>query len=181
MSCLRCDTSSKTSIPHLPVLAPVFQFLIFGWNVWGITTLTDQGEKRKVYENDWLSLNSLILVGKAIGELCSGLCVLVFVLDGTLRNILQSSERLQSPLDIRPLRKSHTMNFKKLASTQRSPFFSVLTNKQLGYCIWILGSLMGLFNNCSSKPNGLWVNSPWGQRLNGLLTQDIWLRGIILF
>ena len=28
-----------------------------------------------------------------------------------------------------------------------------------------------IFKNYSSSPNGLWVNSPWGQRPNGLLTQ----------
>ena len=29
-------------------------------------------------------------------------------------------------------------------------------------------------NNYSSSPNGLWLNSPWGRRLNGLLTQGPW-------
>ena len=28
-----------------------------------------------------------------------------------------------------------------------------------------------LFNNYSSSLNGLWVNSSWGRRPNGLLTQ----------
>ena len=28
-----------------------------------------------------------------------------------------------------------------------------------------------VFNNYSSSPNGLWINSPWGWRPNGLLTQ----------
>ena len=31
-----------------------------------------------------------------------------------------------------------------------------------------------IFNNCSSSPNWLWVNSLWGQRQNGLLTQRPW-------
>ena len=30
---------------------------------------------------------------------------------------------------------------------------------------------VSIFNNCSSSPGGLWVNSPWGRRPNGLLTQ----------
>ena len=33
-----------------------------------------------------------------------------------------------------------------------------------------------IFNNYSSSPDGLWVNSPWGQRPNGLLTQRPWGR-----
>ena len=33
-----------------------------------------------------------------------------------------------------------------------------------------------IFNNCSSNPNGLWVNSWWGRRPNGLLTQRPWGR-----
>ena len=37
-------------------------------------------------------------------------------------------------------------------------------------------SLKLLFNNCSLRPNGLWVNSPWGRRANGLLTQRLWRR-----
>ena len=36
------------------------------------------------------------------------------------------------------------------------------------------------FNNYSSSPNGLWVNSLWGQRPNGLLTQMPWgLEGLL--
>ena len=37
-------------------------------------------------------------------------------------------------------------------------------------------SLKLLFNNCSLRANGLWVNSPWGRRANGLLTQRLWRR-----
>ena len=33
-----------------------------------------------------------------------------------------------------------------------------------------------IFNNNSSSPNGLWVNSPRGRRPNGLLTQRPWGR-----
>ena len=33
-----------------------------------------------------------------------------------------------------------------------------------------------IFNNYSSSPNGLWVNSAWGQRPNRLLTQRPWGR-----
>ena len=33
-----------------------------------------------------------------------------------------------------------------------------------------------IFNNYSSLPHGLWVNSPWGRRRNGLLTQRPWGR-----
>ena len=33
-----------------------------------------------------------------------------------------------------------------------------------------------IINNYSSSPNGLWLNSPWGRRLNGLLTQRPWGR-----
>ena len=39
----------------------------------------------------------------------------------------------------------------------------------LGNCGHI-GYIILVFNNYSSSPNGLWVNSPWGQRPNGLLT-----------
>ena len=37
-----------------------------------------------------------------------------------------------------------------------------------------------IFNTYSSSPNGLWVNSPWGRRPNGLLTQAMRARGIIV-
>ena len=37
-------------------------------------------------------------------------------------------------------------------------------------------NLCELLNNYSSSPNGLWVNSPRGQRRNGLLTQRPWGR-----
>ena len=33
-----------------------------------------------------------------------------------------------------------------------------------------------IFNNYSSSPNGLWVNSLWGRRPHGLLTQRPWGR-----
>ena len=33
-----------------------------------------------------------------------------------------------------------------------------------------------IFNNYSSSPNGPWVNSPWGRRPSGLLTQRLWGR-----
>ena len=40
---------------------------------------------------------------------------------------------------------------------------------------WLLSPTL-LFNNYSSSPNGLWVNSPWGRRPNRLLTQRPWGR-----
>ena len=43
-------------------------------------------------------------------------------------------------------------------------------------CLFIHGKNIRLINNYSSSPNGLWVNSPWGQRPNGLLTQRPWGR-----
>ena len=33
-----------------------------------------------------------------------------------------------------------------------------------------------IYNNYSSSPNELWVNNPWDQRPNGLLTQRLWGR-----
>ena len=43
-----------------------------------------------------------------------------------------------------------------------------ITKYQLLLKVWI-------FNNYSSSPNGLWVDSPWGRTPNGLLRY--WLRG----
>ena len=36
--------------------------------------------------------------------------------------------------------------------------------------------ILELINNYSSSPTGLWVNSSWGRRPNGLLTQRPWGR-----
>ena len=43
--------------------------------------------------------------------------------------------------------------------------------KSICSCIIQMMSQTNKFNNYSSSPNGLWVNSPWGRRPNGLLTQ----------
>ena len=45
----------------------------------------------------------------------------------------------------------------------------------VGY-LMMLWPYQHLFNNYSSSPNGLWVNSPLGQRPDGLLTQRLWGR-----
>ena len=62
----------------------------------------------------------------------------------------------------------------KFTSTIRLWTSSIATDdcnswtNSLGRCI--------LFNNYSSSPNRLWVNSPWGRRPNGLLIQRLWGR-----
>ena len=53
--------------------------------------------------------------------------------------------------------------------------YSDVPNKWIGRRLGIL-SLTQLFNNYSSSPNELWVNSPWGRRPNGLLTEGLWGR-----
>ena len=75
---------SRLQIENL-VLMPVFQFVMPGGKVWAITALTDTF-LWKVYEDDRLSPNSLLLVGKSMF-----LCVPVLVLDGTLRNVFGTS------------------------------------------------------------------------------------------
>ena len=42
--------------------------------------------------------------------------------------------------------------------------------------VLILAPFRRLFNNYSSSPNGLWVNSPWSRRPNWLLIQRPWGR-----
>ena len=39
---------------------------------------------------------------------------------------------------------------------------------------WSNAQIQDIFNSYSLSPNGLLVNSPWGQRANGLLTQRPW-------
>ena len=84
---------SRLQIENL-VLMPVFQFVMPGGKVWAITALTDTF-LWKVYEDDRLSPNSLLLVGKSMF-----LCVPVLVLDGTLRNIFGSLRNVFGHLQI---------------------------------------------------------------------------------
>ena len=52
--------------------------------------------------------------------------------------------------------------------------------KELEWCI-IISDMCGIFNYYSSSPNGLWVNSPWGRRPNGLIdSEPMRARGIIV-
>ena len=96
-----------------------FSFLV-QINVWGITTLTDQWKKRKVYENDWLSLNSYFSREShwrvVFRTMCSCSCV--------RQNSSEHFQNIFSPLWISDPYEKVTLNLKKLASTQRS-FFSV--------------------------------------------------------
>ena len=55
--------------------------------------------KRKVHVNDRLSLNSLILVGKVTGDEVVFLCVPVFVLDGSLRDVFGHLRILSDPYE----------------------------------------------------------------------------------
>ena len=49
---------------------------------------------------------------------------------------------------------------------RRGSRYGTLRQKSVRHFWWVV----------SSNPNGLWVNSPWRQRLNGLLTQRPWGR-----
>ena len=61
-----------------------------------------------------------------------------------------------------------------------SPSFSYSTTSNHHYFLssytceykFVLCTLYSICNNYSSSPNGLWVNSLWGWRPNGLLTQS---------
>ena len=91
MSCLRRDChacGSKTWISRL--LTPVFQLVTPGRKVWAITALTDtfyvnkpepKGEKKSLC--GWSTFSEFSFFSRK----SMFLCVPVFVLDGTLRNI----------------------------------------------------------------------------------------------
>ena len=49
-------------------------------------------------------------------------------------------------------------------------------NDDIAITHWRTRRWIRLINNYSSSPNGLWVNSPWVRRPNGLLTQRLWRR-----
>ena len=73
----------------------------------------NQGDKSKVYVDDRLSANSFFLVGKSMS-----LCVLVFVLDGTLRNVFGHLWILSDPtknLGTLKIKNVAPINVKKLA------------------------------------------------------------------
>ena len=92
MSCLRCDChacGSKTLISRL--LTPVFQLIVMpGRKVWAITALTDtfylnkpEPKREKKSLCGWSTFCEFSFFSRK----SMFLCVLVFVLDGTLRNI----------------------------------------------------------------------------------------------
>ena len=54
-------------------------------------------------------------------------------------------------------------------------FTSLVTRQSTGVgCGWLFIPSIYILNNYSLSPIGLWVNSLWGRRPNGLLTQRPW-------
>ena len=65
---------------------------------------------------------------------------------------------------------NHLRQKKNTISTFHSTFYCIFSPFASAY------HFHNVFNNYSSSPNGLWVNSPFGLRPHGLLTQRPWGR-----
>ena len=91
-----------------------------------------------------------------------------------------SSEILKNPFKETNLGVGHLFFWplKETILLQCSLVIGVIEN--FDYMNWV-NKTNWLFNNYSSSPNGLWVNSLWGRRPHGLLTlRPIRARGIIV-